>query len=114
MRLGDLASLAFCNAWSDPQVLGPWTLRLSDGRQLLLEPNPFVYDVPIEVEARELAPGPYRQRRGAAGGMARRPEVAALRRRRRPGAPHVVGIAAAGLEAVRRSRSASTCAIRSP
>ena len=25
VRLGDLASLAFCNAWSDPQVLGPWT-----------------------------------------------------------------------------------------
>ena len=59
MRLGDLASLAFCNAWSEPQALGPWTIRLIDARQLLVEPNPFAYDVPIEVEARELAPGPF-------------------------------------------------------
>ncbi len=59
VRLGDLASLAFCNAWSEPQVLGPWTIRLSDARHLLVEPNPFVYDVPIEVDARALPPGPY-------------------------------------------------------
>jgi len=54
VRLGDLASLAFCNAWSEPQVLGPWTIRLLDGRTLLVEPNPFVHDVPIAVEARAL------------------------------------------------------------
>ncbi len=36
------ASLAFCNAWSEPQVLGPWTIRLLDARHLLVEPNPFV------------------------------------------------------------------------
>lgn len=54
VRLGDLASLAFCNAWSEPQVLGPWTIRLLDGRHLLVEPNPFVHDVPIAVEARAL------------------------------------------------------------
>jgi hypothetical protein len=54
VRLGDLASLAFCNAWSEPQVLGPWTIRLLDGRALLVEPNPFVRDVPIAVEARAL------------------------------------------------------------
>lgn len=55
VRLGDLASLAFCNAWREPQVLGPWTLRLLDDRRLYVEPNPFAYDVPIEVEARVLA-----------------------------------------------------------
>lgn len=54
VRLGDLASLAFCNAWADPQVLGPWTIRLLDARRMLVEPNPFVYDVPIEVPARVL------------------------------------------------------------
>ena len=59
VRLGDLASLAFCNAWSEPQVLGPWTIRLLDARHLLVEPNPFVYDVPIEVDARALPPGPF-------------------------------------------------------
>jgi hypothetical protein len=59
VRLGDLASLAFCNAWSAPQVLGPWTIRLLDGRSLLVDPNPFPSDVPIEVEGRVLLPGPY-------------------------------------------------------
>lgn len=53
VRLGDLVSLVFCNAWTDPQVLGPWTIRL-DGGQLLVEPNPFARDVPIEVEVRAL------------------------------------------------------------
>ena len=52
VRLGDLASLAFCNAWTEPQMLGPWTVRLLDERALLVEPNPFVHDVPFEIEAR--------------------------------------------------------------
>jgi hypothetical protein len=59
VRLGDLASLAFCNAWSDPQGLGPWTIRLLDGRHLLVEPNPFVHDVPIAVDARALPLTPF-------------------------------------------------------
>jgi hypothetical protein len=54
VRLGDLASLAFCTAQPDPQGLGPWTIRLLEGRHLIVEPNPFVYDVPIEVAARAL------------------------------------------------------------
>lgn len=54
VRLGDLASLAFCNAWTEPQVLGPWTMRLLDTCHLLVEPNPFVHDVPIAVDARVL------------------------------------------------------------
>jgi hypothetical protein len=53
VRLGDLVSLVFCNAWTEAQVLGPWTIRLDAG-QLLVEPNPFARDVPIEVEARAL------------------------------------------------------------
>jgi hypothetical protein len=59
VRLGDLASLAFCNAWSEPQGLGPWTIRLLDDRHLLIEPNPFVHDVPIAVEARALPLTPF-------------------------------------------------------
>jgi hypothetical protein len=60
VRLGDLASLAFCNGWAEPQVLGPWTIRLLEGRHLLVEPNPFAYDVPIAVEARRLPDTPWR------------------------------------------------------
>jgi hypothetical protein len=59
VRLGDLASLAFCNGWSEPQVLGPWTIRLLDQRHLSIEPNPFVHDVPIAVEARALPVTPF-------------------------------------------------------
>ena len=43
----------------------------------------------FEIEARALAPAPYRQRRGAAGGRARRAPRSPTRRRRRPHA-HVV------------------------
>jgi hypothetical protein len=58
VRLGDLASLAFCNAWIEPQTLGPWTITL-EGHHLLVTPNPFVHDVRIEVEARRIATGPF-------------------------------------------------------
>ena len=40
-------------------MLGPWTIRLLDVRHLLVEPNPFVYDVPIEVAARVLPQRPF-------------------------------------------------------
>jgi hypothetical protein len=59
VRLGDLASLVFCNGWSEPQVLGPWTIRLLDRRHLLVEPNPFAHDVPLAVEARQLPGSPW-------------------------------------------------------
>lgn len=59
VRLGDLASLAFCNGWTEPQVLGPWTIRLLDPRHLLVEPNPFAHDVPIAVDARRLPASPW-------------------------------------------------------
>jgi hypothetical protein len=59
VRLGDLASLAFCNAWSEPQILGPWTIRLLGERHLSIEPNPFVHDVPIALHARALPLTPF-------------------------------------------------------
>ena len=106
VRLGDLASLAFCNAWTDPQVLGPWTIRLLDGRHLLVEPNPFVYDVPIEVAARALPLAPFASDEALRAAWRAAPVVTGDRCRRRPH-PHVVRTQA-------RRRPASTWAMRSP
>lgn len=53
VRLGDLLSLAFCTAAREPQVLGPWTIRL-EGARLLARPSPFAADAPFSVEAREI------------------------------------------------------------
>jgi hypothetical protein len=75
VRLGDLASLAFCNAWSEPQVLGPWTIRLLDGRHLLVEPNPFVHDLPIAVDARALPLTPFASDEALAAGLHAAPVV---------------------------------------
>lgn len=75
VRLGDLASLAFCNAWSEPQMLGPWTIRLLDGRNLLVEPNPFVHDVPIAVDARALPLTPFASDAALAAAMHAAPVV---------------------------------------
>lgn len=59
VRLGDLLSLTFCTAATEPATLGPWTIR-RDRSRLHVEPNPFVLDVPFAVEAREIADVPYR------------------------------------------------------
>lgn len=75
VRLGDLASLAFCNAWGEPQVLGPWTIRLLDGRNLLVEPNPFVHDVPIAIQARALPLTPFATDAALAAAMHAAPVV---------------------------------------
>lgn len=57
LRIGDLLSLMFCNAWSEPQaqddMLG-YTARL-DGSRLLISPDPFDgRSVALEVAARAL------------------------------------------------------------
>jgi hypothetical protein len=55
VRLGDLASLAFCNAWSEPQndEFG-YSMRV-DGDRLIIEPDPFGgHEVPIEINGREM------------------------------------------------------------
>ncbi len=75
VRLGDLASLAFCNAWSEPQVLGPWTIRLLDGRHLLVEPNPFAHDVPIAVAARAVPLTPFASDQALAAALQMAPVV---------------------------------------
>ena len=58
VRLGDLLSLAFCTAASEPSTLGPWTIRL-DGSRLHVDPNPFILDVTFAIEAREIPDVPY-------------------------------------------------------
>ncbi|MPZ20790.1 MAG: DUF3891 family protein [Luteitalea sp.] len=54
LRLGDLASLTFCNGWTKEQRYEGWTIRL-DGARLLITPDPFGgRDVPLAVTARKL------------------------------------------------------------
>lgn len=58
VRLGDLLSLAFCTAATEPSTLGPWTIR-RDGARLHVDPNPFILDVTFAIEAREIPDVPY-------------------------------------------------------
>jgi hypothetical protein len=54
VRLGDLISLLFCMAVSQPQHIGDWSVRLT-GDHVLVSPDPFGgQSIPIEVEAREI------------------------------------------------------------
>jgi uncharacterized protein DUF3891 len=57
LRIGDLASLTFCNGWTDPQVDDSgsgYTVRL-DGPRLTIAPDPFGgHEVRLEIAAREL------------------------------------------------------------
>jgi hypothetical protein len=54
LRIADLASLAFCNAWREPQKLARYELRL-EGTELRIAPDPFGgARVPLSVPARRL------------------------------------------------------------
>jgi hypothetical protein len=54
VRMADLASLAFCNAWREPQKLARYELRL-EGNELRIAPDPFAgARVPLSVAARRL------------------------------------------------------------
>jgi hypothetical protein len=56
VRLGDLVSLAFCTGAREPSRYAGWTVTAEDGR-VVVEPDPFGgVEVPLAVEARELAP----------------------------------------------------------
>lgn len=63
LRVGDLASLTFCNGWTDTQTddAGPgYAIRL-DGTRLTIAPDPFGgLEVPLEITARELPNRPFR------------------------------------------------------
>src|SRR4029077_2169006 len=54
VRMADLASLAFCNAWREPQKLARYELRL-EGSELRFAPDPFAgARVAVSVMARRL------------------------------------------------------------
>jgi hypothetical protein len=54
VRLGDLISLLFCMAVSQPQHIGEWSVQLT-GDRVLVSPDPFGgRSIPIEVRARQI------------------------------------------------------------
>jgi len=63
VRIGDLISLTFCNAWSDVQkddAGAGYAMRL-DGTRLIVTPDPFGgREVPLQIAARELPNRPFR------------------------------------------------------
>jgi hypothetical protein len=61
LRLGDLGSLAFCNAWADAQRFGPYELRFDAGADhLTIRPDPFSGNhFDVSVRARRLAERTY-------------------------------------------------------
>jgi uncharacterized protein DUF3891 len=59
VRLGDLASLAFCTASTDEQRFAPWTVKLA-GSRVTVTPSPFAGStVDLEIVAREIRTGPF-------------------------------------------------------
>jgi hypothetical protein len=66
LRLGDLISLAFCNAWRDEHQHGRYTIRCTDSR-VAISPDPFGGTrVPVDIPARELPSRGYRNGADAA------------------------------------------------
>jgi hypothetical protein len=54
VRMGDLVSLTFCNAWKEPQRLDEYELHL-EGPRLTIRPDPFDgREVPLSIRARQL------------------------------------------------------------
>jgi hypothetical protein len=76
LRVGDLASLTFCNGWSRLQTDdSPYTMRLDAGR-LIITPDPFEgNDVPLEVAARKLPDRPFSSPADAGRAYASAPKV---------------------------------------
>lgn len=61
VRIGDLASLTFCNGWTEQQVDDVGYAIRCDGTRLTISPDPFEgRQIAIEVTARELANRPLR------------------------------------------------------
>jgi hypothetical protein len=55
VRAGDLASLAFCNGWTDDQTDASGYIIRMDEERLLVTPDPFAgLELPIEIAARKL------------------------------------------------------------
>jgi Protein of unknown function (DUF3891) len=54
LRVADLMSLSFCNAWTDVQEIGGYRIRMN-GDAVVVDPDPFgERTVPLEIGARKL------------------------------------------------------------
>jgi hypothetical protein len=77
VRIGDLASLTFCNGWSEQQVDDVRYAIRFDGTRLTIAPDPFEgRQFAIEVNARELPKRPFRSAAELQAAMAAAPLVA--------------------------------------
>ena len=66
IAVADLASLTFCNGWTEPQHAGPYEIRLG-GSMLRITPDPFAgREVPLAIGARKLANGRFASAAAAA------------------------------------------------
>jgi hypothetical protein len=76
VRIGDLTSLTFCNAWPEQQVDDVRYAIRFDGRRLTIAPDPFEGRMfAIEVNARELPKRPLRSAAEAHAAFAAAPVV---------------------------------------
>jgi Protein of unknown function (DUF3891) len=71
VRLGDLASLTFCNAWNDPQTDESGYVVRVDRDRLIVAPDPFAgREVSIEIDGREFPERPFHSAADAASAFA--------------------------------------------
>ena len=67
LRLGDLLSLTFCNAWPEPQADAFGYRIRFDGTRLTVSPDPFGgHEIPLEITARTLPKRRYESAEDAA------------------------------------------------
>jgi hypothetical protein len=75
VRMADLMSLAFCDAWMEPQREGAYNVRW-DGSRLMVDPDPFEgADVPLSISARQLPARPFSSANDAAAAFEAAPIV---------------------------------------
>jgi hypothetical protein len=61
VRLADLMSLVFCNAWTEVQRFGGFSIRLTPQQRVVVSPDPFGgQSIAIDVPARVIPARPYR------------------------------------------------------
>jgi hypothetical protein len=76
VRLGDLLSLTFCNAWSAPQTDESGYVVRVDRDRLIVTPDPFAgNELQIEIDGRELPDRPFASASDAETAFANAPRV---------------------------------------
>lgn len=75
VRMADLLSLAFCDAWDEPQRYGAYEVRLN-GSRLTIDPDPFDgCEIPLSIAGRQLPAGPLTNGPEAWAAFQRAPQV---------------------------------------